>query len=241
MKLRKMIASTMLAAALVGCGMGASADAAVTPFSRYAAVRAGKLAISDYSEVIDSEPDNAEAYFNRGLAYESVGGYDEAYADYSKAIELNPQYADAIAARGVLFRSFDDRRTIADCNAAIAINPRCALAYYNRAFGIVICGEEKYYGQAYADLSKAIEINPAYADAYYWRGALLEKANRQSAALADFTKAIELNPYNDLYYLSRAHVYGNLNNKKAAYDDCVRAARYPTDLSYILTVMDLYK
>ena len=43
---------------------------------------------------------NAEAYYNRGIAYGDKGEYDKAIEDYSKAIELNPEYAEAYNNRG---------------------------------------------------------------------------------------------------------------------------------------------
>lgn len=46
-------------------------------------------AIADFSEVIQKDPDNANAYFNRGCCYDSVGELDLAISDYSIALELD--------------------------------------------------------------------------------------------------------------------------------------------------------
>ena len=46
-------------------------------------------AIEDFSEVISKDPENANAYFNRGCCYDSVGELDLAIADYSIALELD--------------------------------------------------------------------------------------------------------------------------------------------------------
>jgi len=45
-------------------------------------------AIADFSKVIASNPSDAKAYSNRGIAYASKGDYDRAIADFSKAIAL---------------------------------------------------------------------------------------------------------------------------------------------------------
>lgn len=39
--------------------------------------------------MIEIDPDNANAYFNRGCCYDSVGELDLAISDYSVALELD--------------------------------------------------------------------------------------------------------------------------------------------------------
>lgn len=48
-----------------------------------------KEAIKDFTRVIEIDPDNANAYFNRGCCYDSVGELDLAISDYSVALELD--------------------------------------------------------------------------------------------------------------------------------------------------------
>src|SRR4030067_699181 len=57
-------------------------------------------AIEDYSKSIDMNPNNAEAYGNRGLIYYKKGQYDRAIEDFNKAIAINPNDADAYRNRG---------------------------------------------------------------------------------------------------------------------------------------------
>ena len=53
-----------------------------------------KKAISDYKKAIELNPENFDAYINRGHIYFSRGKYKKAVSDYNKAIELNPEVAD---------------------------------------------------------------------------------------------------------------------------------------------------
>lgn len=46
-------------------------------------------AINDFTRIINIDPDNANAYFNRGCCYDSVGELDLAISDYSVALELD--------------------------------------------------------------------------------------------------------------------------------------------------------
>jgi tetratricopeptide (TPR) repeat protein len=52
-------------------------------------------AVATYSRIIRREPKNADAYFNRGLAYKNVGRTEQALTDYNVAIELNPEHRKA--------------------------------------------------------------------------------------------------------------------------------------------------
>ena len=40
--------------------------------------------------MLELEPNNSVAYFNRGSTYDSLGMHDAAIADFSKALELDP-------------------------------------------------------------------------------------------------------------------------------------------------------
>ena len=44
--------------------------------------------IADFSRVIELDPGEAAAYYNRGLSYQELGDADKAEADFAKAKEL---------------------------------------------------------------------------------------------------------------------------------------------------------
>ncbi len=52
-------------------------------------------AIATYSRMIKRQPKDANAYFNRGLAYKNAGLGDRALADYDAAIRLDPSHQKA--------------------------------------------------------------------------------------------------------------------------------------------------
>jgi tetratricopeptide (TPR) repeat protein len=59
-------------------------------------------AIALYTQAIALDADFAEAYNNRGLAYEAMGEYARALDDYEKALTLSPHDAQAYENRGTL-------------------------------------------------------------------------------------------------------------------------------------------
>ena len=52
-------------------------------------------AIADHTKAIALDPNDANAYYNRGVAYEQKGDKDQAIADFRKVLEINPSDQDA--------------------------------------------------------------------------------------------------------------------------------------------------
>jgi uncharacterized protein (TIGR02145 family) len=77
-------------------------------------VRIYDKVISDYTEAIRVNPNDVEAYCNRGNAYNEKGDCDKAIADYESALRIDPNHSDAQEALDDLKRkketSFTDSR-----------------------------------------------------------------------------------------------------------------------------------
>ncbi|MDA8000577.1 MAG: tetratricopeptide repeat protein [Alphaproteobacteria bacterium] len=174
-------------------------------------------AIGVCSDAIKMDPENADAFRTRGLAYERKGEYDRAIEDLNKAIELNPDHARAYKNRG---NTYSDKGeydlAIADFNKAIELNPDYAKAYNNR--GNAYHGK-KEYDRTIADYSKAIELDPGFARAYYNRGNTYDKKGEYDLAIADFSKAIELKHDYANAYNNRGNIYGKKGEHDLAIQD----------------------
>lgn len=66
-------------------------------------------AIVDYSKAIEIAPKDANAYFNRGLAYGKKNEHDKAIADYGKVIEIDPTDFNTYFNRGLAYRAKGDK------------------------------------------------------------------------------------------------------------------------------------
>jgi len=63
--------------------------------------------IKDLDLVLSRDPNNAEAYYQRGMVYDSLGNYQQAIQDLNKSIELNPRNAAAYFMRGLVYGMID--------------------------------------------------------------------------------------------------------------------------------------
>jgi tetratricopeptide (TPR) repeat protein len=117
-------------------------------------------AVKAYSKVIELNPQYADAYLNRGLAYCRLGNYQQGIKDYNKAIELDSRAirTAAYSNRGLTYGHLGNyQQAIEDYNKAIELDPQFAGAYLNRGSAYV---ELSNYQQAIKDCNKAIEIDP---------------------------------------------------------------------------------
>jgi tetratricopeptide (TPR) repeat protein len=202
-------------------------------------------AIEDYSAAIRLKPDFAAAYFNRGNACASEHRYDEAISDYTRALKLQPDLLDAYLCRANLYNNFAGRfsaEAIADCDAALTIDPHCVSALNARGNALVLSGRHE---QAVADYSRAIALDPSLPHSFYNRGNAYGNLHRYDDAIADYTRAIQLSPDFAVAYNNRGIAYAFLHNARQAIADYTQALQLkPTyveaHVNRLLVHMDLH-
>lgn len=186
--------------------------------SAMAASRANdlNLAIVEYSAVIQLEPANSMAYYNRGIIYQKLQNTGLAILDYSKAISLKPDYVSAYINRGNVYDTIKNvDLAIADYSKAIQLSPRNANAYFNRAVAYKL---QNRLAESLADYDRSIEIDPNVAKAYAQRGNVHASLTNWTASIADFDRAVAMEPvaYKSLYY-GLAWMNLNVGRDAAAY------------------------
>jgi tetratricopeptide (TPR) repeat protein len=123
-----------------------------------------ELQIEYLSKAIELNPQNALAYFCRGVTYSNLRQYRKAMDDYTKTIELNPLHANAYYYRGITYGILGENQKATD--KAMEMNPGFAGAYYNRGVSGTC---KKYFTAA--------------CDDFYQAGLLYLKENKKTEAL----------------------------------------------------------
>jgi tetratricopeptide (TPR) repeat protein len=91
-------------------------------------------AFEHYDEAVRLNPNNPEAFYDRGVAFGQAGQYDRALADLNEAIRLNPNDPDYFTNRGSAHYWIGERnKAIADYDEAIRLNPDHTIAFTLRA------------------------------------------------------------------------------------------------------------
>jgi tetratricopeptide (TPR) repeat protein len=139
------------------------------------------------NNLIEINPKNADAFYNRGWLYAYKGEEQAALDDYHKAIEIDAGHADAHYNRGLIFVNLKDyEKAVEDFSAAIRLKPHTADAYCNRGAAYFELGRLDLARQDYA---AALKIDPKDADVYFNRAAVYQAMGESPKALADLQKA----------------------------------------------------
>jgi len=144
------------------------------------------------SRALETNPQDAKAYFNRGTAYYGKEDYEAAIKDLSMSITLEPKAPDAYYNRGLSYRrqhKIDE--AISDFTMAIQLYSGQPAYYFERCNALIVKND---FDGAVADCSEAIRLSPQEPEAYFLRGLAYMLKGNLDEALADSFKALQISP-----------------------------------------------
>jgi len=150
--------------------------------------------LNEANKALSITPNDADGYYNMGLALQNQGKLEEAIETYNKALAIKPDYADAFYNMGIALQVQNKlKEAIEAYNKALAIKPDYAKAYSN--MGIVLQNQGKLE-EAIKAYNKAITIKPDYAEAYSNMGIVLNEQGKMKEAIKAYSKALAIKPDN---------------------------------------------
>lgn len=106
--------------------------------------------IQDLTEGLKIDPTNENGYFNRSIAYYSIGQLDKALADYDEYLKFNPYNADVLYESGMILRSKgQNQQAIERLTKSIQLKPNLGIAYLERARAYMQSGNRAAAQQDY--------------------------------------------------------------------------------------------
>jgi tetratricopeptide (TPR) repeat protein len=171
-------------------------------------------AITVFTKVIKSDPENAKAIYYRGMARYYKGDLDQAIADYTLALKKQPDLLEVYTSRGVaFFNKGDFQRAQKDLDLVLEKRPDDANATNQKAWMLSVSPDSRYRDgkKALALARKAINIktSPNYLDtlaaAYAENGQYKEAASVQRKVIALLTQEEQLDRLD--IYLERLKKY----------------------------------
>lgn len=190
-----------------------------------------------YNKAIDLNPENAMAYYYRGLLENSFELFEIALEDFNTSIELDPEEYLFYMARSSTYLNLKDfENSILDCEKFVSSNPEIA---YSRIAEIKL--EQGLYKEAEINYLKALEYtedgsdyivnlantyyqlqeynkaidlyqkiiknNPFEIDAYWYKACCHKKLDEFSLAIEELNKVILYGISSYEYYLLRGECY----------------------------------
>jgi CHAT domain-containing protein/Flp pilus assembly protein TadD len=173
-----------------------------------------KQSVDCFDQVLTLNPDNHEAWNNRGVALDNLGRFEEALTSFDKAIEFKPDDHEAWHNRGVALGKlgrFEEALTSYD--KAVEFKPDYHLAWNNRGAALRNLGR---FEKALASYDKAVEFKPDYHLAWFNRGNALDNLGRFEEALTSYDKVVEFKPDYHLAWNNRGAALRNLGRFEEA-------------------------
>ena len=171
-------------------------------------------AIDSYEKAIALNPNDADAYNNKGVALDNLGEYQAAITCYDQAIALKPDDVNAYNNKGTALGNLGEYQAAITCyDQAIALKPNVAKAYNNKGVALVNSGE---YQAAIMCYDQAIALQPDDADAYINKGVALYNLGEYQAAITCYDQAIALKPDDAVAYNNKGNALGYLGEHQAA-------------------------
>ena len=180
-------------------------------------------AIAAFDRMLRLNPDFAEGYYNRGVAFSELGQTQEAVQDYSRTVELNPDFYNAHLNLGLVLESLGHcDQAVQSFNQAIALEPDNALAYNNRAFSLMNAAK---LDAALKDCEKATAIDPNLPEIHNIRGLIYDKLGKNQRAVNSFKQALKLKPGSVQFKVNLAKSLNELEKYEQALTHCKQAIK----------------
>ncbi len=170
---------------------------------------------SDTSPSKDSKVDNAAL----GSLFDNNVTSTSPFLDKVRPKQPTPMDSEVSRGReerckGIIKEELE--KALADCNAAIWLDPK-AVGYYRTRAAVYVLGED--FEKGLADLNEAIRLDPKDAESFDGRSRVYEQKGDLDRAIADMAEVIRLKPQAPESYERRAELYAaNHDIDKAAAD-----------------------
>jgi len=172
-----------------------------------------EMAIDLAKQGLAENPNDAEAYFQLGVAYSNLDSVSLAYDAFVKAKELDPKkkadadnniqhnFAKHYKLGQSAFNREDFQNAVDEFSMATEADPTQSIGYYNLGVSyseLAKSVDEKYYNDAIEVLDKVLELsNPSeshYINALGFTGKALAALGREDEARERFERLIEEDP-----------------------------------------------
>ena len=160
---------------------------------------------------------SANAYYDRGAAWEARDEIDEALKDYNEALRKNPKFAEVYNARANIHSLKGDYdKAIQDYDKSLQLGPGDSTVLCNRGMIYAAKGD---LDRALQDYDKALETNSQYQPAYRERAEIWQKKSQLDKAVADYDMALKLNESDQRSRLNRGFLRSLQNDEDGAIAD----------------------
>lgn len=188
------------------------------------------LASSNYSKIIDKDPENAQAHYKLATCQVRVGMNDYAIKNFNEAIRLDPNLQDArdgleglYVTRGLLARQGGKKAdALAAFDEAVKANPKSVSAALELGAELESQGQTERALEVYG---KAAAAAPDDATSHAKLGQVFTAHGMNDRAVTELETAVKLNPHDAESFKALGFAYaaqGKRDKAAAAFHESMR-------------------
>ncbi|MCA9296801.1 MAG: tetratricopeptide repeat protein, partial [Phycisphaerales bacterium] len=148
--------------------------------------------VREYTRVLERDPANLRATYNRSIMYMRMQRYAEALQDASRAVDLAPNFAAAHLQVGdLLVLARDEQQAMRAYARVTELDPYHEPARTKFAALLINAG---FFDEAEEQLRQSLAINPRSTIALYNIGRIRERQKRTAEAIRLYRAALEVQP-----------------------------------------------
>jgi tetratricopeptide (TPR) repeat protein len=151
-----------------------------------------------YSEAILKQSKFSDAYYNRGLVYQSLEKNEEALADFQKAYELDPQFSAALSKQTELLQNLQKFDLALESAAKLVNNFPDSSLFWSLQGDIYL--QKTLYNDALASYEHALLLKPNAVETLINKGIVYQELGQLGLAEDSFKSALATGKYKDLIY-----------------------------------------
>jgi tetratricopeptide (TPR) repeat protein len=151
-----------------------------------------EAAIARFDQALKFQPDDHQAWNNRGNALFNLGQLEEAISSFDQALKIKPDYHEAWNNRGIILKDLGRlEEAISSYDQALKIKPDDHGFWYNRGNALFNLGQLE---EAISSFNQALKIKSDYHKTWYNRGNTLFNLGQLEEAISSFNQALKIKP-----------------------------------------------
>ena len=178
--------------------------------------------INSLDKASNIDPDDADAWYAKGVELSESGKYQEAIECYDRVIEIGPDYASTWNNKGIALDNLGKYQEAIECyDRAIKLDPSDTSTWNNKGVALDNLGK---YQEAIECYERAIEIYSDDAFAWNNKGVALDNLDKYQEAIECFDQSIEIDPEYARGWHNKGDALLNLGSYSGAlqcYDRCI--------------------
>ena len=170
--------------------------------------------INSYKQIIEEEPENAQANYYLGIYSAEQGLHEKAIEHFKIAIEKNTLSEDSYINMAKSFLEIDENQLAINClTKGHKINNDNYEIVYLLGFAYFLQAD---YDKAVKFFDSTIKLQNDYRNAYYFKAIALMRQNKNSKAIKALNLILNINPNDHSALYQKGLIYLNKKERKKA-------------------------